>query len=74
VDLHEVFCAVLAIDGGASLLASSRRQSKRFDFLKFLSNQDALATARFTCASQNLVFGKTDTVAAGDGKSVCRCL
>lgn len=41
-------------------------------FLKPLSNQDALVTARVIRAGKNLVFGEIDIVAAGDGKSVCR--
>jgi uncharacterized protein (TIGR00369 family) len=41
-------------------------------FLKPLSGQDALVTARVIRAGKNLVFGEIDIVAAGDGKSVCR--
>ncbi|GLS16611.1 PaaI family thioesterase [Hydrogenophaga electricum] len=41
-------------------------------FLKPLSGQDALVTARVVRAGKSLVFGEIDIVAAGDGKSVCR--
>lgn len=41
-------------------------------FLKPLSGQDALVTARIVRAGKSLVFGEIDIVAAGDGKSVCR--
>ena len=41
-------------------------------FLKPLSGQDALVTARVVRAGKNLVFGEIDIVSAGDGKSVCR--
>jgi uncharacterized protein (TIGR00369 family) len=41
-------------------------------FLKPLSNQDALITARVIRAGKSLVFGEIDIVAASDGKSVCR--
>lgn len=41
-------------------------------FLKPLSNQDALVTARVVRAGKNLVFGEIDIVAADDRKSVCR--
>ena len=41
-------------------------------FLKPLSKQDALVTARVVRAGKNLVFGEIDIVAADDGKSVCR--
>jgi uncharacterized protein (TIGR00369 family) len=41
-------------------------------FLKPLSNQDALVTARVIRAGKSLVFGEIDIVAASDGKSVCR--
>lgn len=41
-------------------------------FLKPLSNQDALVTARVIRAGKNLVFGEIDIVGVGDGKSVCR--
>lgn len=41
-------------------------------FLKPLSGQDALVTARVIRAGKSLVFGEIDIVAAGDGKSVCR--
>ncbi len=41
-------------------------------FLKPLSGQDALVTARIVRAGKSLVFGEIDIVSAGDGKSVCR--
>ena len=41
-------------------------------FLKPLSNQDAVVTARVIRAGKSLVFGEIDIVAASDGKSVCR--
>lgn len=41
-------------------------------FLKPLSNQDALVTARVVRAGKNLVFGEIDIAGADDGKSVCR--
>ncbi len=41
-------------------------------FLKPLSNQDALVTARVVRAGKNLVFGESDIAGAADGKSVCR--
>lgn len=41
-------------------------------FLKPLSGQDALVTARIVRAGKSLVFGEIDIVAASDGKSVCR--
>lgn len=41
-------------------------------FLKPLSNQDALVTARVIRAGKSLVFGEIDIVSAGDGRSVCR--
>lgn len=41
-------------------------------FLKPLSNQDALVTARVVRAGKSLVFGEIDIAGAGDGKSVCR--
>lgn len=41
-------------------------------FLKPLSGQDALVTARIVRAGKSLVFGEIDIVAAADGKSVCR--
>jgi len=41
-------------------------------FLKPLSNQDALVTARVIRAGKNLVFGEIDIAATSDGKSVCR--
>ena len=41
-------------------------------FLKPLSGQDAMVTARVIRAGKNLVFGEIDIVAAEDGKSVCR--
>jgi uncharacterized protein (TIGR00369 family) len=41
-------------------------------FLKPLSGQDALVTARVVRAGKSLVFGEIDIVSAGDGKSVCR--
>ena len=40
-------------------------------FLKPLSGQDAMVTARVLRAGKNLVFGEIDIVGA-DGKSVCR--
>ncbi|WP_291010757.1 PaaI family thioesterase [Hydrogenophaga sp.] len=41
-------------------------------FLKPLSNQDALITARVIRAGKSLLFGEIDIVAANEGKSVCR--
>jgi uncharacterized protein (TIGR00369 family) len=41
-------------------------------FLKPLSHQDALVTARVLRAGKSLVFGEIDITAASDGKSVCR--
>ena len=41
-------------------------------FLKPLSSQDALVTARVVRAGKNLVFGEIDIAGADDGKSVCR--
>jgi uncharacterized protein (TIGR00369 family) len=41
-------------------------------FLKPLSNQDALVTARVLRAGKSLVFGEIDIVGEADGKSVCR--
>ncbi len=41
-------------------------------FLKPLSNQDAVVTARVVRAGKNLVFGEIDITGADDGKSVCR--
>lgn len=41
-------------------------------FLKPLSNQDALVTARIVRAGKNLVFGEMDISGARDGQSVCR--
>lgn len=41
-------------------------------FLKPLSGQDGLVTARIVRAGKSLVFGEIDIVSAGDGKSVCR--
>ncbi len=41
-------------------------------FLKPLSGQDALVTARVIRAGKSLVFGEIDIVGAQDGKSVCR--
>ena len=41
-------------------------------FLKPLSNQDALVTARVVRAGKNLVFGEIDIAGADDGRSVCR--
>lgn len=41
-------------------------------FLKPLSAQDALVTARVIRAGKNLVFGEIDITGAADGKSVCR--
>jgi uncharacterized protein (TIGR00369 family) len=41
-------------------------------FLKPLSNQDALVTARIVRAGKSLVFGEIDISGADDGKSVCR--
>jgi uncharacterized protein (TIGR00369 family) len=41
-------------------------------FLKPLSHQDALVTARVVRAGKNLVFGEIDISGADDGKSVCR--
>lgn len=41
-------------------------------FLKPLSNQDALVTARVIRAGKNLVFGEIDIVGADSGQSVCR--
>ena len=41
-------------------------------FLKPLSGQDALVTARVVRAGKNLVFGEIDIAGADDGKSVCR--
>jgi uncharacterized protein (TIGR00369 family) len=41
-------------------------------FLKPLSNQDALVTARVVRAGKNLVFGEIDIAGVDDGKSVCR--
>jgi uncharacterized protein (TIGR00369 family) len=41
-------------------------------FLKPLSAQDALVTARVIRAGKSLVFGEIDISGADDGKSVCR--
>ena len=41
-------------------------------FLKPLSAQDALVTARVVRAGKSLVFGEIDIAGADDGKSVCR--
>ena len=41
-------------------------------FLKPLSGQDALVTARVVRAGKSLVFGEIDIAGAEDGKSVCR--
>jgi uncharacterized protein (TIGR00369 family) len=41
-------------------------------FLKPLSNQDALVTARVIRMGKNLAFGEIDIIATHDGKSVCR--
>ena len=41
-------------------------------FLKPLSNQDALVTARVIRAGKSLVFGEIDIRGARDGQSVCR--
>lgn len=41
-------------------------------FLKPLSNQDALVTARIVRSGKSLVFGEIDISGADDGKSVCR--
>lgn len=41
-------------------------------FLKPLSNQDALVTARVIRLGKHLAFGEIDIIAANDGKSVCR--
>ncbi len=41
-------------------------------FLKPLSNQDALVTARVIRAGKALVFGEIDIVGADSGQSVCR--
>ncbi len=41
-------------------------------FLKPLSNQDALVTARVLRAGKSLVFGEIDIVGADSGQSVCR--
>lgn len=41
-------------------------------FLKPLSGQDALVTARVIRAGKSLVFGEIDITGAADGKSVCR--
>lgn len=41
-------------------------------FLKPLSGQDALITARVLRAGKSLVFGEIDISGANDGKSVCR--
>lgn len=41
-------------------------------FLKPLSQQDAMVTARVIRAGKSLVFGEIDIVGATDGKSVCR--
>jgi uncharacterized protein (TIGR00369 family) len=41
-------------------------------FLKPLSNQDGLVTARVLRAGKSLVFGEIDIVGQADGKSVCR--
>jgi len=41
-------------------------------FLKPLSNQDALVTARIIRAGKSLVFGEIDICGAHDGQSVCR--
>ena len=41
-------------------------------FLKPLSNQDALVTARVIRAGKSLVFGEIDICGARDGQSVCR--
>jgi uncharacterized protein (TIGR00369 family) len=41
-------------------------------FLKPLSNQDAVVTARVVRAGKSLVFGEIDIAGADDGKSVCR--
>ena len=41
-------------------------------FLKPLSNQDALVTARIVRAGKSLVFGEIDISGARDGQSVCR--
>lgn len=41
-------------------------------FLKPLSSQDALVTARVIRAGKSLVFGEIDICGARDGQSVCR--
>jgi uncharacterized protein (TIGR00369 family) len=41
-------------------------------FLKPLSNQDALVTARVIRAGKSLVFGEIDICGERDGQSVCR--
>ena len=41
-------------------------------FLKPLSGQDALITARVVRAGKSLVFGEIDISGVNDGKSVCR--
>ena len=41
-------------------------------FLKPLSGQDALVTARVIRAGRSLAFGEIDIRSAGDGQSVCR--
>ena len=41
-------------------------------FLKPLSNQDALVSARIIRAGKSLVFGEIDISGARDGQSVCR--
>lgn len=41
-------------------------------FLKPLSDQDALVTARVVRAGRNLAFGEIDIRGAQDGQSVCR--
>lgn len=41
-------------------------------FLKPLSNQDALVTARVLRAGKSLVFGEIDIIGADSGQSVCR--
>ena len=55
---------------GAFRPCSTVQQSS--SFLKPLSGQDALITAKVLRAGKSMVFGEIDVRGADDGKSVCR--
>ena len=63
---------VLALINQAGAFRPCTTVQMNSSFLKPLSNQDALVTARVVRAGKNLVFGEIDIAGADDGKSVCR--